>query len=61
MDIADSITWRKSSYSGGSGSECVEVGGAGRGRVLVRDTKGRDVATLAFTVEEWTMFADALK
>jgi len=31
---------RKSTYSGGS-SECVEVGVADHGHVLVRDTKGR--------------------
>jgi hypothetical protein len=26
VDTTSSVTWRKSSYSGGSGSECVEVG-----------------------------------
>ena len=39
MDTANSATWRKSTYSGGSGSECVEAGVAGHGHVLVRDTK----------------------
>ena len=41
MDTADSATWRKSTYSGGSGSECVEAGVADHGHVLVRDTKDR--------------------
>ena len=35
-------TWRKSSYSGGNGGSCVEVGAQPQaGRVLVRDTKDR--------------------
>ena len=37
----DSATWRKSTYSGGSGTECVEVGVADHGHVLLRDTKDR--------------------
>lgn len=37
----DSATWRKSTYSGGSGTECVEVGVADPGHVLIRDTKDR--------------------
>lgn len=31
--------WRKSSYSGNGGGNCVEVGQHGDGTVLVRDTK----------------------
>jgi hypothetical protein len=61
MDTAGSTTWRKSTYSGGSGSECVEAGVADRGRVLVRDTKNSDGATLAFSAEAWTALTDALK
>ncbi|MGI5416650.1 DUF397 domain-containing protein [Actinomadura luteofluorescens] len=33
-----SLKWRKSSYSGGSGGECVELAVVS-GRVLVRDSK----------------------
>jgi hypothetical protein len=36
-DIAN-LNWRKSSFSGNGGPDCVEVGGHG-GSVLVRDTK----------------------
>ncbi len=61
MDTAGSATWRKSTYSGGSGSECVEAGVADRGHVLVRDTRNRDGATLAFSARAWTAFTDALK
>ena len=43
-------TWRKSSYSGGNGGNCVEVGAhAEPGRVLVRDTTDRQGPVLAFS------------
>ena len=41
MDTANSPTWRKSTYSGGGSSECVEAGVADHGHVLVRDTNDR--------------------
>jgi Domain of unknown function (DUF397) len=36
--MTSEMSWRKSSYSGGSGGNCVEVADQA-GRVLVRDTK----------------------
>jgi hypothetical protein len=36
---SDTASWRKSSYSGGRGGNCVEVGQSADGSVLVRDTK----------------------
>jgi hypothetical protein len=60
MGIVDGIAWRKSSYSGSSGGNCVEVGDAGR-VVLVRDTRDRDGGTLAFTVDSWCKFTVSLK
>ena len=53
-------TWRKSSYSGGNGSNCVEVGGAGRS-VAVRDTKDRAGAALTFAPAAWRRFAATVK
>jgi hypothetical protein len=45
--------WRKSSYSGASGSiNCVEVGSAARG-VAVRDTTNRASAVLAVPAGAW--------
>jgi len=52
--------WRKSSYSGNGGSDCVEVGGRG-GRVLVRDTKNRTGPLLEITPGAWRRFADQVK
>ncbi len=58
MDVA----WRKSSYSGGNGGNCVEVGAlAGADRVLVRDTKDRQGPVLAFSPEVWLRFAERMK
>jgi hypothetical protein len=52
--------WRKSSYSGNGGADCVETGSAA-GAVLVRDTKHRDSAVLSFTAAAWRAFTAKLK
>ena len=55
-------TWRKSSYSGGNGGECVEVGAqAQAGRVLVRDTRDRQGPALQFPPGAWQRFADRVR
>jgi hypothetical protein len=60
MDSMTNAAWRKSSYSGGNGGNCVEVADDA-GRVLVRDTKNRDGATLSVPVDAWQRFAASLK
>jgi hypothetical protein len=60
MDTVDSAAWRKSSYSGTSGGDCVEVAGAAR-VVLARDTKDRDGGALVFTAGAWEAFTASLK
>ena len=57
MDGKRAITWRKSSYSGNSGGQCVEVGDYA-GRILVRDTQDRRGPLLRFTPGAWRRFAD---
>lgn len=52
-------TWRKSSYSGDNGGECVEVA-AGRA-VLVRDTTDRNGTVLAFPSDVWRAFTSTIK
>jgi hypothetical protein len=57
------MTFRKSSYSGGSSSSCVEIGDAANG-VLIRDTKQAhraDRTTLAVSSVAWTRFISAVK
>jgi hypothetical protein len=53
-------TWRKSSYSGGNGSECVEVAPASP-VVLIRDTANRAGTVLEFAHAAWRTFAAGLK
>jgi hypothetical protein len=60
MDRNSAITWRKSSYSGNSGGQCVEVGNAAR-LIAVRDSKDPDGARLAFGREAWEAFAARVK
>ncbi len=52
--------WRKSSYSGNGGSDCVEVRDRS-GRVLVRDTKNRTGPVLEITPGAWHRFAGQVK
>jgi Domain of unknown function (DUF397) len=53
-------TWRKSSYSGSTGGQCIETA-SGNGVVLVRDTTDRDGGTLGFTAEAWATFLGTLR
>ena len=54
------LNWRKSSYSGNGGGECVEIG-ASPGAVVVRDTTDRTGPVLRFTPAAWRRFADQVK
>lgn len=53
------MDWRKSSYSGANGGQCVEVAAASA--VIVRDTADRDGTALAFTLGAWQEFTGKLK
>jgi hypothetical protein len=59
--MSDNTGWRKSSYSGGQGGNCIEVG-HGREVIAVRDTKqvGRG-PVLRFNAEAWRRFAGQIK
>ena len=53
--------WRKSSYSGNGGANCVETGSV-TGAVLIRDTKDRgNGPVLRVTPAEWRRFAASIK
>jgi hypothetical protein len=54
------LGWRKSSYSGNGGANCVETGNV-PGVVLVRDTTDRDGETLSFTASAWRAFMADVK
>jgi Domain of unknown function (DUF397) len=53
------MDWRKSSYSGANGGQCVEVASADE--IMVRDTTDRDGGTLAFTADAWQRFTSELR
>lgn len=59
MDVTG-VAWRKSSYSGGNGGTCVEVGTAGLA-VAVRDSKDPAGPRLAFAADTWRAFAEQVK
>jgi hypothetical protein len=60
MEGNRAVTWRKSTYSGNNGGQCVEVGNTAR-LIAVRDSKDPDGARLAFGREAWEAFAASLK
>jgi hypothetical protein len=62
MEYLDTGRWRKSSYSGNGGADCVEVGTSAEAEnVLVRDTKDRPGPVLRFTAAAWCRFAGQVK
>jgi hypothetical protein len=52
--------WRKSSYSGADGGECVEVAGT-TGTVMVRDTQDRNGHALRVPASAWRAFVVTVK
>jgi Domain of unknown function (DUF397) len=53
--------WRKSSYSGGNGGQCVEVARNLPGVVAVRDSKDPDGPCLVVTAGAWRAFTDGVR
>jgi Domain of unknown function (DUF397) len=60
METVDSAPWRKSSYSGTNGGDCVEAADMG-GRVLVRDTTDRGGVVLRVPLDAWCRFTGTLR
>lgn len=53
--------WRKASYSGNGGANCVEAGTA-PGAVLIRDTKDRGNGTvLRISPDDWKRFTESIR
>jgi hypothetical protein len=53
--------WRKASYSGDNGGNCVEVARNLPGVVAVRDSKDPAGPALVFSQDEWAAFTAAIK
>jgi hypothetical protein len=61
-DDLGAVVWRKSSYSNGSGGECVEVADGQPGVMPVRDSKTSDAGpVLRFRAPAWDAFLTSLK
>ena len=60
-------TWRKSSYSNGTGGSCVEItmlnasASSSRHAIAVRDSKDPHGPVLAFTATEWLDLTNRIK
>ncbi|WP_405084332.1 DUF397 domain-containing protein [Microbispora sp. NBC_01389] len=53
--------WRKSTWSGSDGGNCVEVAELSQGRRGVRDSKNPTGPALVFTTAEWDAFIQGVK
>jgi Domain of unknown function (DUF397) len=55
------LAWRKSSYSGSSGGNCVEVAALPGGGFAVRDSKDANGPVLDLSTDEWRAFVCNVK
>ncbi|MET9445848.1 DUF397 domain-containing protein [Streptomyces cinerochromogenes] len=59
--VLDTATWYKSSYSGGSGGDCLEVADGHPTLVPVRDSKAPHGPKLVFRAEAWAAFTSSFR
>ena len=57
----DEATWRKSSYSGGNGGNCVEIAALPDHSRAVRDSKDPEGPKLVLAPTAWRTFTAAVK
>ncbi|MDT0266437.1 DUF397 domain-containing protein [Streptomyces sp. DSM 44915] len=57
---ADTLRWRKSSYSGASGGDCLEVALGRGGLVPLRDSKRAGGPVVAVSMAAWRAFVGAV-
>jgi hypothetical protein len=57
----DAAFWRKSSYSGSNGGNCVEIAALPGGNRAVRDSKDPGGPALIFSPADWRAFTSGLK
>ena len=53
--------WRRSSYSGTQGGNCVEVAARPADQMAVRDSKDHSGPVLRFPGEAWSIFTAGIK
>ncbi|MEV8033614.1 DUF397 domain-containing protein [Streptomyces sp. NPDC086182] len=58
--LQEKLKWRKSSYSGQNGGDCIECAvPASQTEVLIRDSKNAQGPRLGFTTQAWEEFVQA--
>ncbi|MGW7002471.1 DUF397 domain-containing protein [Streptomyces sp. NPDC054933] len=57
----NAATWRKSSYSGDNGGDCIEIAPGFPGVVPVRDSKDPHGPALVFGADAWSAFVAGVK
>jgi hypothetical protein len=57
----ESLTWRKSSYSGNGGLECVELAHTSTGDIATRDSKAPNDGMLRFNAQTFRAFLTEIK
>ena len=60
METIDSAPWRKSSYSGTNGGDCVEAANLD-GCILVRDTTDSGGVVLSISLYAWHRFTGTMR
>jgi hypothetical protein len=60
-EIHKSLRWRKSSFSGGQGGNCVEVADLPDGGIAVRHSKSPAGPVIEYTAAEWDAFLKGVK
>ena len=61
MENQIEVSWRRSSYSGNGGGNCVEVAPSLPDVVAVRDSKDPDGPVLVVSRDEWARFTARLR
>jgi Domain of unknown function (DUF397) len=61
MEESVGIRWRKSSYSGNGGGNCVEIATSLQNIVLVRDSKDLEGPRLTLDGQAWSEFIQGVK
>lgn len=59
--MATGARWVKSSYSGPTGGNCVEVAPLANGQVAVRNSRYPSGTALVFSASEWDAFLNGAK
>lgn len=60
-EIPNTLTWRKSSFSGNQGGNCVEVADLPDGGIAVRHSKNPAGPIIEYTASEWDAFLQGAK